>query len=110
MRLMEALRELDLALGLFMLALLSALSQAASTDAISCKEICLGAVMSTFVLALVWLALKSVEMDETLRVVLAGIAGYSARYLLAAWNVIMSAVMKDPAYVIKAIMRYIRRQ
>lgn len=109
--LLELFRDIDFALGLFLLALLSALSQAASTaDAVTFKEVCLGVVMSTFVLSMVWLALKSVEMDETLRVVLAGVAGYSARYLLAAWNVIMSAIMKDPACAIRAILRHIRRQ
>ncbi|MGR5240229.1 phage holin family protein [Photobacterium damselae] len=107
---MEWIIDLDVILGLSALALIGALSQAASTDSMSIKHIITGIIMSAFVLTLVWLALEDIQMNETLRLACAGVAGYSARYVLAAWNVIMNHLASDPIKVFSWIMKMVRRK
>ncbi|HIF9333066.1 TPA: hypothetical protein ACX6RM_001313 [Photobacterium damselae] len=110
MKITDWLIELDLILALSALALIGALSQAASTNSMSIKNILAGVIMSTFVLSLVWLALENIEMDETLRLACAGIAGYSARYILAAWNIAMDHLATDPMKAVSWIIKVIRRK
>ncbi|WP_367971619.1 hypothetical protein RJD38_21245 [Vibrio scophthalmi] len=105
MKVTEWLVDLDVMLGLSAMALLGALSQAASTENMTMRAIIAGVVMSTFVLALVYIGLESVEMDSTLRLVLAGIAGYSARYILQAWNIIMERMANNPIKTLSEIVK-----
>ncbi|ANS86941.1 hypothetical protein VSVS12_03232 [Vibrio scophthalmi] len=105
MKLTDWLVELDMMLGLSAMALLGALSQAASTESMNVRTIIAGVVMSTFVLALVYIGLESIEMDETLRLVLAGVAGYSARYILQAWNLIMERLAHNPIKMLSEIAK-----
>ncbi|EMD1175043.1 hypothetical protein [Vibrio sp. Sgm 5] len=108
MKVTDWLVELDIMLGLSAMALIGALSQAASTDTMTLRSILAGVVMSTFVLALVYIGLESIEMDSTLRLVLAGIAGYSARYILQGWNLLMEQLAKNPMKTISEVVRFLR--
>ncbi|MBE8578702.1 hypothetical protein [Vibrio sp. OPT18] len=105
MKLTDWLVDLDIMLGLSAMALLGALSQAASTENMNIRAILTGVVMSTFVLALVYIGLESVEMDSTLRLVLAGVAGYSAKYILQAWNIIMENIASNPIKTLSEIVK-----
>ncbi|WP_108945613.1 hypothetical protein [Shewanella halifaxensis] len=102
--------EVDLAIGLAVLALMSALSHSASSDEFTVKSIIAGVIMSTFVLALAWFALANSEVNETLRIVLAGVAGYSARYILAGWNIVMQQLANDPISAIKTLWKHWRNK
>ncbi|WP_394166002.1 hypothetical protein [Photobacterium piscicola] len=110
MKITDWLIELDLILGLSALALIGALSQAASTDSMTFKHVIAGVIMSTFVLTLVWLALANIEMNETLRLVCAGVAGYSAKYILAAWNIGMNHLANDPMKALTWILKMVKRK
>ena len=110
MKITDWLIELDIMLGLAALSLIGALSQAASNDTMTLRYVIAGVVMSTFVLTLVYLALESIEMDNTIRLVLAGVAGYSARYILKAWNIIMELLANDPLKALNWIAKTVKRK
>ncbi len=110
MKITDWLVELDIILGLAALSLIGALSQAASNDMMNFRYIITGVLMSTFVLTLAYLALENIQMDSTLRLVIAGIAGYSARYVLKAWNILMEHLANDPIKAFNWITKMVKRK
>lgn len=110
MKITDWLIELDVMLGLLALSLIAALSQAASNESMTLRYVVSGVVMSTFVLTLVYIALETIEMDNTIRLVLAGVAGYSARYILRAWNILMELLANDPIKAFSWIVKMVKRK